>query len=223
MKLLFDQNLSHRLVGQLSTEFPGSAHVRDAGLAASPDLTVWTHAAAGGFMLVSKDTDFQQRALLYGHPPKVIWVRLGNCSTEVVGGAAPVPDGGYFGVRGRPRGSFSGLVMSLFYFPFRQLPAQLSYLSRPLQPADISDIRDFSLESDFAGRANSTYFSAYEVSLDAVTNCVIRTTTGGCDMWKKRVLSAVVLLVLVCMAGCKHRRGCSSCSSAAPSNYCPDR
>ena len=84
MKLLFDQNLSHRLVGQLSTEFPGSAHVRDAGLAASPDLAVWTHAAQGGFVLVSKDTDFQQRALLYGHPPKVIWVRLGNCSTTVV-------------------------------------------------------------------------------------------------------------------------------------------
>lgn len=84
MKLLFDQNLSHRLVGQLAAEFPGSAHVRDVGLAASPDSDVWAHAAAHGFMIVSKDTDFQQRALLYGHPPKVIWVRLGNCSTAAV-------------------------------------------------------------------------------------------------------------------------------------------
>lgn len=84
MKLLFDQNLSHRLVGQLATEFPGSAHVRDVGLATSSDPDVWAYAAANGFVIVSKDTDFQQRALLYGHPPKVIWVRLGNCSTADV-------------------------------------------------------------------------------------------------------------------------------------------
>jgi predicted nuclease of predicted toxin-antitoxin system len=84
MKLLFDQNLSHRLVGQLAAEFPGSAHVRDANLAAAPDPDVWAHAAAHGFVIVSKDTDFQHRALLHGCPPKVIWVRLGNCTTAAV-------------------------------------------------------------------------------------------------------------------------------------------
>jgi predicted nuclease of predicted toxin-antitoxin system len=84
MKLLFDENLSHRLVAQLSAEFPGSAHVRDAGLASAADPDVWAHAAANGFVIVSKDTDFQQRALLFGHPPKVIWVRLGNCATAAV-------------------------------------------------------------------------------------------------------------------------------------------
>jgi predicted nuclease of predicted toxin-antitoxin system len=84
MKLLFDENLSHRLVGQLAAEFPGSAHVRDAGLTAAADAAVWAYAAANGFVIVSKDTDFQQRALLHGHPPKVIWVRLGNCSTAAV-------------------------------------------------------------------------------------------------------------------------------------------
>ena len=84
MKLLFDQNLSYRLVGQLIAEFPGAAHVRDLGLATSPDPDVWAYAAANGFVIVSKDTDFQQRALLYGHPPKVIWVRLGNCTTAAV-------------------------------------------------------------------------------------------------------------------------------------------
>jgi predicted nuclease of predicted toxin-antitoxin system len=84
MRLLFDQNLSHRLVGPLAAEFPGSTHVRDAGLATAPDPDVWAYAATNGFAIVSKDTDFQQRALLYGHPPKVIWVRLGNCSTAAV-------------------------------------------------------------------------------------------------------------------------------------------
>jgi predicted nuclease of predicted toxin-antitoxin system len=84
MKLLFDQNLSHRLVGQLAAEYPGSQHVRDAGLTAASDPAVWAYAAAGGFVIVSKDTDFQQRALLLGHPPKVVWVRLGNCPTAAV-------------------------------------------------------------------------------------------------------------------------------------------
>ena len=84
MKLLFDENLSHCLVGQLGAEFPGSAHVRDAGLTSSPDADVWAYAATNGFVIVSKDTDFQQRALLHGHPPKVIWVRLGNCTTAAV-------------------------------------------------------------------------------------------------------------------------------------------
>jgi predicted nuclease of predicted toxin-antitoxin system len=84
MRLLFDQNLSHRLVAQLTAEFPGSSHVRDVGLATAPDPDIWAFAARNGFVLVSKDTDFQQRALLYGHPPKVIWVRTGNGPTAAV-------------------------------------------------------------------------------------------------------------------------------------------
>ena len=84
MKLLFDQNLSHRLVDDLATEFPASAHVRDVGLASALDAEVWDYAAAEGFAIVSKDADFQQRALLYGHPPKVVWLRVGNASTSVI-------------------------------------------------------------------------------------------------------------------------------------------
>jgi predicted nuclease of predicted toxin-antitoxin system len=59
MKLLFDQNLSHRLVTLLELEFPGSAHVRHLGMATSPDWEVWAHAANNDFSIVSKDTDFQ--------------------------------------------------------------------------------------------------------------------------------------------------------------------
>ncbi|HEX5242985.1 MAG TPA: DUF5615 family PIN-like protein [Tepidisphaeraceae bacterium] len=84
MKLLFDQNLSHKLVVQLAAEFPGSAHVRDCGLTRAPDPEIWSYAAAQGFVIVSKDADFQQRALLIGHPPKVVWIRLGNCLTAAV-------------------------------------------------------------------------------------------------------------------------------------------
>jgi predicted nuclease of predicted toxin-antitoxin system len=84
MRLLFDQNLSHRLVAQLAAEFPGSAHVRDVGLATATDPAIWAFAAAHRFTIVSKDNDFQQRALRHGSPPKVVWVRLGNCLTSAV-------------------------------------------------------------------------------------------------------------------------------------------
>jgi predicted nuclease of predicted toxin-antitoxin system len=84
MKLLFDQNLSHRLVNILAPEFSDSQHVRDVGMATAADPVVWAYAAKEGFVIVSKDSDFQQRAMLRGHPPKVVWVRLGNCSTTDV-------------------------------------------------------------------------------------------------------------------------------------------
>jgi predicted nuclease of predicted toxin-antitoxin system len=84
MKLLFDQNLSPRLVPLLAVEFPGSEHVRNIRMAGASDPAVWSYAAAQGLVIVSKDSDFQHRALLRGHPPKVVWVRLGNCSTATV-------------------------------------------------------------------------------------------------------------------------------------------
>lgn len=84
MKLLFDQNLSHRLVRVLADVYPDSEHVRDVGLKEAVDTDVWNFAKGQGFMIVSKDSDFHQRSLLLGYPPKVIWVRLGNCSTKAM-------------------------------------------------------------------------------------------------------------------------------------------
>jgi predicted nuclease of predicted toxin-antitoxin system len=84
MKLLFDQNLSYRLVTALATLYPGSAHVRDLGLATADDEAIWNYAAQHAFVIVSKDSDFQHRSLLLGHPPKVVWIRLGNCSTAAI-------------------------------------------------------------------------------------------------------------------------------------------
>ncbi len=82
MRLLLDENLSHRLVSALEPSFPESAHVRDFGLQSSGDTQIWSLARDKGFAIVSKDDDFNQRCLLRGHPPKVVWVRLGNCSTD---------------------------------------------------------------------------------------------------------------------------------------------
>jgi len=80
MRLLFDQNLSPRLPRLLSELFPDSAHVREVGLREADDEIIWLHAKMHGFVIVSKDSDFQQRSLLRGAPPQFIWLRLGNCS-----------------------------------------------------------------------------------------------------------------------------------------------
>lgn len=84
MKLLLDENLSPRLVEALFDLYPGSAHVHGVGLGASDDSEVWEHAKAHGFVIVSKDADFAERSVLESNPPKVIWLRLGNCSTNDV-------------------------------------------------------------------------------------------------------------------------------------------
>ena len=84
MKLLFDENLSHRLVNLLPDLFPGSVHVRDINLKAANDIEVWNYAKNNDFTIVSKDSDMHQRSFLYGYPPKVIWIRLGNCSTAEI-------------------------------------------------------------------------------------------------------------------------------------------
>lgn len=84
MKLLFNENLSPRLVGLLSTDFAGSCHVQDVQLNATTDAEIWDFARTNGFTLISKDSDFYDRSVLLGSPPKVIWLRVGNCSTQSI-------------------------------------------------------------------------------------------------------------------------------------------
>lgn len=81
MKLLFDENLSPKLPSRLSDFFPGSLHVRDVGMKATIDPIVWDYAKDNNLMIVSKDSDIHDLSLVFGSPPKVIWLRLGNCST----------------------------------------------------------------------------------------------------------------------------------------------
>jgi predicted nuclease of predicted toxin-antitoxin system len=84
VKLLFDENLSPRLIGALAEVYPGSAHVHQCGLGSTDDAAIWQYAKDNGFTIVSKDSDFQERSVLQGYPPKVIWLRATNCtSTEI--------------------------------------------------------------------------------------------------------------------------------------------
>lgn len=82
MKLLFDENLSHRLPRLVATLFPSSQHVRELGLKGQTDEKIWQYAIMNQFAIISKDKDFYQRALLYGSPPKFIWLCLGNCTRD---------------------------------------------------------------------------------------------------------------------------------------------
>jgi predicted nuclease of predicted toxin-antitoxin system len=84
MKLLFDQNLSHRLCGELEDVFSDSAHVRPLGLAEADDRAIWEFARLHGFTIVSLDADFADMAVFYAPPPKVIWLRAGNQPTAAV-------------------------------------------------------------------------------------------------------------------------------------------
>ena len=84
MKLLLDQNLSHRLVERLRDVCPEVVHVRAVGLERADDEAVWHYAATHGFIVVTKDSDFNSRAFLFGPPPKVVWIQRGNCSTSVI-------------------------------------------------------------------------------------------------------------------------------------------
>ena len=83
MKLLLDQNLSDRIPARIADLFPGSSHVKLAGLAQVDDSLIADWAKREGFMIVSKDTDFYQRSMVFGHPPKFLWLRIGNCSTAL--------------------------------------------------------------------------------------------------------------------------------------------
>jgi predicted nuclease of predicted toxin-antitoxin system len=82
--LLFNANLSFRLVSSTPPLFPGSRHVRDVGLARADDRTIWEFAKREGFTIVTFDSDFHERSLLAGWPPKVIWLRTGNTATAAI-------------------------------------------------------------------------------------------------------------------------------------------
>ena len=84
MKLQFDQNLSDRLPALLATPFPHSAHVRSFSMNEADDETIWNFARDNEYTIVTKDDDFHQRALVHGPPPKVVYLKVGNCPNRLV-------------------------------------------------------------------------------------------------------------------------------------------
>ena len=82
MKLLCDHNLSHRLVQRLADLYPNASHVALVGLDRASDMAIWTYAQTHDYIIVTKDSDFNDLSVLRSFPPKVIWLQLGNCTTN---------------------------------------------------------------------------------------------------------------------------------------------
>ena len=80
MRLLFDQNLSHRLLAVLEDLFPNSLHVRLLGMDQADDLAIWNYALDHNLIIVTQDSDYSDWNKLRGAPPKIIWLRCGNAS-----------------------------------------------------------------------------------------------------------------------------------------------
>jgi predicted nuclease of predicted toxin-antitoxin system len=83
VKLLFDENLSRKLVQRLADLFPGSKQAESEELLQAPDAQVWAYAKANGFTIVTADADFYELAITFGPPPKVIWLRGCDYPTAV--------------------------------------------------------------------------------------------------------------------------------------------
>jgi predicted nuclease of predicted toxin-antitoxin system len=79
--LLFDENLSFKLIAAVRVDFPGSRHVSDVGLAKADDRAIWRFARDQGFAIVTLDSDFYDMSLVERSPPKVIWLRSADIST----------------------------------------------------------------------------------------------------------------------------------------------
>ena len=82
MKLIFDQNLSYKLVRRLEPLFPESTHVARVGLSEADDTEIWEYTRNNGYILVTQDTDFYEMGLIKEIHPKIIWLRTGNTSTN---------------------------------------------------------------------------------------------------------------------------------------------
>jgi predicted nuclease of predicted toxin-antitoxin system len=82
MKLLFDQNISFRILRKVSFAFPEAKQIREIGLENKSDKQIWDFARENNFTIVTFDADFFELSNLFGTPPKIIWLRTGNRKTD---------------------------------------------------------------------------------------------------------------------------------------------
>ena len=82
MNLLFDQNISFKVAKKVQDIFPGAKHVSDIGLQNFSDLEIWEYSKTNNYCIVTFDSDFIDLSTLKGFPPKIIWFRTGNSTTD---------------------------------------------------------------------------------------------------------------------------------------------
>jgi predicted nuclease of predicted toxin-antitoxin system len=82
VKLLFDANLSQKIVALLEDLFPSSAQTLLLGFSGeTPDKAIWDYAKEHDFTIVSADLDFIHLSNRFGPPPKVIRLERMDYST----------------------------------------------------------------------------------------------------------------------------------------------
>lgn len=82
MSLLFDQNISFRIISKIEANFPEAKQVRQLGIENYSDIEIWKYAKENKFTIVTFDADFFDLSNFKGHPPKIIWLRFGNTRTD---------------------------------------------------------------------------------------------------------------------------------------------
>lgn len=82
MKLLFDQNISFRLIKEINKTFLLATSVKTLGLTDATDIEIWKYAQQKNFAIVTFDSDFLDLSTLYGSPPKIILLKTGNMTTS---------------------------------------------------------------------------------------------------------------------------------------------
>ena len=98
MKLLFDENLSDRIISRVADLFPDSTHIKAVGLREADDFVVWVWAKKHGFTIVSKDTDFHQRAIVFGQPAEVHMATCGELPDQPDHESFEISSSGYSAV-----------------------------------------------------------------------------------------------------------------------------
>jgi len=78
VKLLLDENLSRRIIPFIQDRFPGSTQVSQVGMEQADDKVIRQYAIDNNFVITTKDADFYEMNMLYGQPPKIIWLKMGN-------------------------------------------------------------------------------------------------------------------------------------------------
>ena len=83
MKVLIDQNISHRIMVHIAFVFDGIAHVKTEGWIDWNDYDIFMAARQKKYdAVITLDEDFNKLLLEHSYPPRVIWLKTGNCSTK---------------------------------------------------------------------------------------------------------------------------------------------
>ena len=84
MNLLFDQNISFRIISKIKDIFPNAKQVKDIGLVDRSDMEIWNFARNNNYCIVTFDSDFYDLSIVKGTPPKIVWLRTGNMTTNSI-------------------------------------------------------------------------------------------------------------------------------------------